>query len=192
MELLTYADQAVELVNMAERGTGRPDRLATDEDVLELLPAGWQVTPAAARSGLEELRDARPRLRRVFDEAASGHDTRAIQTLNRLLYDFPAALSISDHATGGGWHLHLLDRDAGPARRYVTGAAVGLAYTIAERGLDRLGVCCATPCRSVFVDTTTNASRRYCSERCATRANVAAHRARKRDSSQISSQGAAS
>jgi predicted RNA-binding Zn ribbon-like protein len=184
MELLTYADQAVELVNTAERGTGRPDRLATDQDVLELLPAEWQVTAAAARRGLEELRDARPRLRRVFDEAASGHGTRAIQVLNRLLGDFPAALSISDHTAGdhttSGWHLHLLDRDAGPARRYVTGAAVGLAYTIAERGLNRLGICCATPCRSVFVDTTTNGSRRYCSERCATRANVAAHRARKR------------
>jgi predicted RNA-binding Zn ribbon-like protein len=179
MDLLTYADRAVELINTAERGTGRPDRLATDEDVLELLPPGWAVTPAAAHAGLEELRDARPRLRRVFDEAASGRETRAIQALNRLLGDFPAAMSISDHSTSG-WHLHLLDREAGPARQYVTGAALGLAYTIAERGLDRLGICCATPCRSVFVDTSTNASRRYCSERCATRANVAAHRARKR------------
>jgi predicted RNA-binding Zn ribbon-like protein len=180
MDMLTYADRAVELVNTAEGATGRPDRLATDDDVLDLLPQAWAVTPAAAHSGLEELREARPRLRRVFDEAASGRETRAIQALNRLLGDFPAAMSISDHSTTDGWHLHLLDPEAGPARQYVTGAALGLAYTIAHRGLDRLGICCATPCRSVFVDTTTNASRRYCSERCATRANVAAHRARRR------------
>ncbi|NEE27579.1 CGNR zinc finger domain-containing protein, partial [Streptomyces sp. SID7982] len=31
------------------------------------------------------------------------------------------------------------------------------------------------------LDTSTNRSRRYCSDRCATRANVAAYRARKRE-----------
>ncbi len=36
------------------------------------------------------------------------------------------------------------------------------------------------PCRNAYLDTSTNRSRRYCSDRCATRANVAAYRARKR------------
>ena len=180
MDLLTYADRAVALVNTAEPGTGRPDRLATGEDVLDLLPAAWTVSSTAATSGLPELRGARPRLRRVFDEAAAGRGRRAVQVLNRMLSDFPVSVSISDHATNG-WHMHLADEDSGPARRFLAEAAVGLAYTVAERGLDRLGICCAVPCRSVFVDTTTNISRRYCSDRCATRANVAAYRARKRE-----------
>jgi hypothetical protein len=33
----------------------------------------------------------------------------------------------------------------------------------------------------VFIDTSTNRSRRYCSDRCATRANVAAYRARRKE-----------
>ena len=35
--------------------------------------------------------------------------------------------------------------------------------------------------REVFIDTSTNRSRRYCSDRCATRANVAAYRARRKE-----------
>ena len=46
--------------------------------------------------------------------------------------------------------------------------------------MDRLGLCEAPPCRNAYLDTSTNRSRRYCSDRCATRANVAAYRARKR------------
>ncbi|WP_141743598.1 CGNR zinc finger domain-containing protein, partial [Streptomyces abyssalis] len=40
-----------------------------------------------------------------------------------------------------------------------------------------------------YLDTSTNRSRRYCSDRCATRANVAAYRARKRLASQDSNDG---
>ena len=178
MKLLAYADRAVALVNTDDHGTGR-DRLQSSDDVCRLLPQGWRVTPTAASAGLDELREARPRLRRVFELAATGRVERATEALNKLLCDFPVSASISDHADGD-WHLHLTEEPHGLARSYVTGAAFGLAYTIAERGPDRLGLCEALPCRAVFVDTTTNSSRRYCSDRCATRANVAAYRARKR------------
>ena len=178
MKLLTYADRAVALVNTVDHGTGR-DRLQSGDDVCRLLPEGWQVTGTAAEAGLDELREARPRLRRVFELAAAGRTERATEALNKLLGDFPVSATISDHADGD-WHLHLADEPHGPARSYVTGAAFGLACTVAERGPERLGLCEALPCRAVFVDTTTNGSRRYCSDRCATRANVAAYRARRR------------
>ncbi|WP_344660233.1 CGNR zinc finger domain-containing protein [Catenulispora subtropica] len=178
MEILAYADRAVELVNTDVPGADR-DYLSSEQDVRRLLPAAWTITRQAAEDGLRELREVRPRLRRVFEQAAAGNGRSAVQAVNKLLGDFPASLSISDH-DDDGWHMHLADADSGPARRFVTGAALGLAYTIAERGPERLGVCEATPCRAVFVDTTTNSSRRYCSDRCATRANVAAYRARKR------------
>ncbi|WP_194894356.1 CGNR zinc finger domain-containing protein [Catenulispora pinisilvae] len=177
MKLLTYADRAVALVNTDDHGTGQ-DYLQCGDDVCRLLPDGWRVSHTVAEAGLPELREARPRLRRVFELAATGRVERATDALNKLLCDFPVSASISDHTTG--WHLHLSDEPQGPARSYVTGAAFGLAYTIAERGPERLGLCDALPCRAVFVDTTTNSSRRYCSDRCATRANVAAYRARKR------------
>lgn len=50
--------------------------------------------------------------------------------------------------------------------------------TIAERGPEHLGACSTAPCRQVYVDTSTNTSRRYCSDHRATRANVTAYRAR--------------
>ena len=178
MEILAYADRAVELVNTDLPGSAG-DRLRCEQDVRRLLPDGWAVSRAAAEEGLRVLRAVRPRLRLIFEHAAAGQGRNAVQGVNKLLSDYPASLSISDH-DDDGWHLHLADVESGPARRYVTGAALGLAYTIAERGPERLGVCEATPCRAVFVDTTTNSSRRYCSDRCATRANVAAYRARKR------------
>ena len=57
---------------------------------------------------------------------------------------------------------------------------MGLAFHLTAHGVDRLGLCEAAPCRNAYLDTSTNRSRRYCSDRCATRANVAAYRARKR------------
>ncbi|GAA2063889.1 CGNR zinc finger domain-containing protein [Catenulispora yoronensis] len=178
MEILAYAERAVDLVNTEIPGADQ-DSLRSEQDLRRLLPATWTVSHKAAEDGLRELRAVRPRLRRIFEQAAAGHGRSAVQAVNKLLVDFPASLSISDH-DDDGWHMHLADAESGPARRFVTGAALGLAYTIAERGPERLGVCEATRCRAVFVDTTTNSSRRYCSDRCATRANVAAYRARKR------------
>jgi predicted RNA-binding Zn ribbon-like protein len=58
---------------------------------------------------------------------------------------------------------------------------MGLAVHLTEHGVARLGICQAAPCRNAYLDTSTNRSRRYCSDRCATRANVAAYRARKRE-----------
>ena len=42
----------------------------------------------------------------------------------------------------------------------------------------------AEDCQDVFVDTSPNRSRRYCSDRCSSRANVAAYRARRRAEAQ--------
>ena len=45
---------------------------------------------------------------------------------------------------------------------------------------DRLKICAAADCANVFVDESRNRSRRWCSERCSGRVNVAAFRSRKR------------
>jgi predicted RNA-binding Zn ribbon-like protein len=51
-----------------------------------------------------------------------------------------------------------------------------------DLGADRFGTCTAAGCTDVFLDTTRNRSRRFCSERCATRSHVAALRSRRRAS----------
>ena len=76
-----------------------------------------------------------------------------------------------------------------PARRHrassvaellVGESLLGLATLVCDLGPTRLGVCSAAPCTNVYVDTSPNQSRRYCSDRCSSRANVAAYRARQR------------
>ncbi|WP_442935091.1 CGNR zinc finger domain-containing protein [Micromonospora sp. CPCC 206061] len=44
----------------------------------------------------------------------------------------------------------------------------------------RLGQCQAHGCEAVYVDTTRNASRRYCNASCTARAKVATYRSRRR------------
>ena len=61
------------------------------------------------------------------------------------------------------------------------GRLLGLASVVCELGPTRLGVCSAAPCTNAYVDTSPNQSRRYCSDRCSSRANVAAYRARQRE-----------
>jgi predicted RNA-binding Zn ribbon-like protein len=57
---------------------------------------------------------------------------------------------------------------------------MGLSQVVVQHGWQRLGVCAAEGCDDVYVDTSRNASRRYCSNTCASRSTVAAYRARRR------------
>ncbi|MEQ4725163.1 CGNR zinc finger domain-containing protein [Nonomuraea sp. B19D2] len=120
-----------------------------------------------------ELRGLRDELAAVFD--AADDEPAAVERLNALLVRYPVRPQLTDH-DGRGWHLHLADDDA-------AGAVMGLAAVVAELGVDRLGRCQEPRCRRAFLDTSSNRSRRYCSPRCASRANVAAFRARQRDGS---------
>ena len=118
-------------------------------------------------------------LREVFDAAADGAPRTAVAALNALLDAYPIRPRLTAH-DGGPWHLHLA-ADGSPADE-LGAAALGLAQFAGEHGIDRLGRCAATDCARVYLDTSTNRSRRYCGERCAGRANVAAYRARRRAS----------
>jgi predicted RNA-binding Zn ribbon-like protein len=56
------------------------------------------------------------------------------------------------------------------ADKYAAGAAMGLAVQLSELGVNRFGTCQAQPCQGVFIDTTADRTRRYCSDECAKRA----------------------
>jgi predicted RNA-binding Zn ribbon-like protein len=183
VELAYYADYAVRLVNTEEpeRGT---DALTSVEAVRDLFgeshAAGRVVDADVAR-----LRAVRTRLRGVFESADEGDQVRAVDLLNALLLEFPVSPQVSGHdylddAGRPAWHLHLAEQAANATASYSATACMGLAVQLTSLGVDRLGICQAAPCRNAYVDTSTNRSRRYCSDRCATRANVAAYRARKR------------
>jgi len=76
--------------------------------------------------------------------------------------------------------MHVTGRNASASAEYTSGAIWGLASWLCEYGSARFGVCADERCGNVYLDTSSNCCRRFCSERCATRSHVAAHRARKR------------
>ena len=96
-----------------------------------------------------------------------------------MLAKHPVTPYIAGHDSQS-WHLHVSDRASSVADLLVAEALMGLAVVVCDFGATRPGVCQASGCDDVFVDTSPNRSRRYCSERCSSRANVAAYRARRK------------
>lgn len=179
MDLTTYAELAVQLVNTADRHRPEHERLGDLEALREFLRNRPHLRPRVTRQDLDGMRALRAELREVFESAAREDGGDAIERLNALLVQHPVHPQISGHE-GQPWHLHLTESGS-VTDQYAAQAAMGLAILVTTLGVDRLGICQSAPCREVFLDTSTNRSRRYCSERCASRANVAAYRARQRD-----------
>jgi predicted RNA-binding Zn ribbon-like protein len=190
VELAYYSDYAVRLVNSEEPGRNK-DSLTSVEAVRALFGVNASAARRATDADVTRFRSVRARLRAVFEAADSGDETLAVDLLNSLLLEFPVSPQISGHTASNErkgrdddgrplWHMHLADHPSNATAGYAAIAAMGLAFHLTSYGVDRLGLCEAAPCRNAYLDTSTNRSRRYCSDRCATRANVAAYRARKR------------
>lgn len=184
MELAHYSDYAVRLVN-TEEPVREKDTLTSVEAVRRLFGASQQAARRATEADVSRFRGVRARLRAVFTAADEGEETRAVDLLNSLMLEYPVSPQISGHDFRDDdgrplWHMHLADHPSNATAGYAAIAAMGLAFHLTTHGVDRLGLCQAAPCRNAYLDTSTNRSRRYCSDRCATRANVAAYRARKR------------
>lgn len=165
-----YAHRAVALVN---------SDLADVTDLREIyVETGWSRIEAQERD-LSVFRRVQKRLREVFDHGAARRDADAVVGLNSLLDTYPVQPNISGHDSSD-WHMHVSGRGAGASAEYLAGAVWGLAVWLCEFGSERFGVCADDRCGNVYLDTSSNCCRRFCSERCATRSHVAAHRARKR------------
>ncbi|MCB5908721.1 CGNR zinc finger domain-containing protein [Streptomyces pinistramenti] len=184
MELAYYSDYAVRLVNTEQPERGG-DTLTSVDAVRDLFGVAQGAARRATDSDVTRLRAVRARLRAVFEAADAGDEVLAVDLLNALMMEFPVSPQISGHEYRDedgrpDWHMHIADQAANATAGFTATACMGLAFHLTELGVDRLGICEARPCRNVYLDTSTNRSRRYCSDRCATRANVAAYRARKR------------
>ena len=177
VDLTTYAELAVRLANTAAYDDDNTDKLTT-MDGLRALVADRQHLNGGTRSDLEALRELRSEFRQIFEACAAGNGADAADRLNSLMIQHPVHPQLSGH-DGQPWHVHFTDSGS-VADKYAAGAAMGLAVRITDLGIERFGVCQAPPCLGVFIDTTTNRSRRYCSDRCMSRANVTAFRARRR------------
>ncbi|WP_019884108.1 CGNR zinc finger domain-containing protein [Streptomyces purpureus] len=126
----------------------------------------------------QELRAA---VREIADVLTESDTDRAAEALNALLAARAAPPRLSRH-DGHPWHLHT-DRgdDAGWGSWFLASSALALARILTEYGRATWGACAAPGCATLFLGTGPGSPRRYCSTTCATRARVAAHRRRGRE-----------
>jgi predicted RNA-binding Zn ribbon-like protein len=146
---------------------------APADQLVEALRASGMSISALSPAEAVELGEWARRLRAVF--AAPDPDT-GVDLVNRLLADSACRPYISRH-DGKPAHLHYASEDADGAERVRAYTAGGLAHLLCEDP-SRLGLCASEGCSTVFVDTSRNGRRRFCSTRCATRVHVAEHRRR--------------
>ena len=176
MDYDTYGSTAVELaidLANADRDAG-PDWAtaflrAHDEwfspgSVLDLSPD--ETGQAATTADL---------VRAVAVARSEGEVMDRLNALLALAHPKPYA---TDH--DGALHLHYARPDAPLLEQLTTTVAMGLSQVVVQHGWQRIGVCSAEGCDDVYVDTSRNASRRYCSNTCASRSTVAAYRARRK------------
>ncbi|GAA4696241.1 CGNR zinc finger domain-containing protein [Phytohabitans rumicis] len=172
MNFDAYARTAVDLVNASLDELDSLRGLFNEEN-------SWMAAEVVERD-LAIFRRAQKRLRDVFEFGTSGRDADAVTELNTLLETFPVQPRISGH-DANDWHMHVTSRGASVSSEYLAGAVWGLSVWLCEYGSARFGVCADERCGNVYLDTSSNNCRRFCSERCATRSHVAAHRARKKE-----------
>jgi predicted RNA-binding Zn ribbon-like protein len=169
VDFVRYAEQAAALVNADLADADGLARLVEDRPHAQAELGDRDVV--VLRRFVKELRP-------VFEASNDREEQAVVDRLNELLAKHPVTPYISGH--GKGWHMHVADQHTSVPDVLVAESLMGLSTLVCELGANRLGVCDATPCTDVFVDTSPNRSRRYCSDRCSSRANVAAYRARQR------------
>lgn len=180
---VTFDSHIENLVGVAARLVNRltaghdGGRAVTAPDAAHLVQAaaealGGESRPTRAQA--TALASAAAEMRQVF--AAPG-SASAAATVNALMAGAGARPQL-DPLPGGGWHLHFHGADDTLATGWIAGCATALALAQGSSLAGRLGVCEADRCDRVYVDTSRNSSKRFCSLTCQNRTKAAAHRAR--------------
>lgn len=178
-------DQAVALVNTLTGGEAHGRAYPAPRGA-ELSEAVEAAVPRAASSlprtmdatEAEYLADAAERMREVFQAVQDGDLDTAATTVNDLLRVSGARPHL-DRREGEPWRLHFHGADESFAAGSTAACATALALAVGGSLAGRLGVCRADRCDRVYVDTSRNAARQFCSTACQNRTKAAAFRARK-------------
>jgi predicted RNA-binding Zn ribbon-like protein len=172
MDISGYRSDGVGLAVALVNGVYDPAVDESEAVDAALLHYGVINRPLSARER-SAVRTWAEHLHAVF---AAGTATEAAHLLNQLLDVVVTHPYITDH--GGQLHLHYAPAEAAALHRVQASTSMALAIVLCDYGMSRLGVCRAADCDCVYVDVSRNAQRRFCSESCANRTNVAAFRAR--------------
>jgi predicted RNA-binding Zn ribbon-like protein len=157
------------------------------------VPPAGDDRAEAARQALNADGVARPRpltaveageltavageLRTVFEALAGGNVDGAAERVNQLLARTGAHPYLDRH-DGEPWHLHYHGTKKNLATGWAAGCAAGLAVVLGGPHWRRLGMCTAPRCDRVYVDTSRNGTRRFCSTACQNRVKAALFRER--------------
>ena len=135
--------------------------------------------PRPSRAATDRLAALAPELRAVFAAADAADLDAAAARVNALIEATSPRPQLDRDGTGA-YRLHFHGPDDSFDRGWAAGIAAGLAIALGSDLAGRLGVCAAPACDRVYVDTSRNGGRRFCSSRCQSRVKAAAHRARRR------------
>ncbi|HEX3779945.1 MAG TPA: CGNR zinc finger domain-containing protein [Pseudonocardiaceae bacterium] len=181
---------AVDTVNVLAPGWSRgrqylpPTGAELDEQVRAALAGGSRRGDLPILDGqLAELAELLTELRVMFFLLDAEDLDGACELLNKMISDLAAVPTLSRH-DGEPWHLHFHAPDAAWAAGWAGSMATGLAMVLGSPMHDRLGVCSAPACDRVYVDTSRNGARRFCSTACQNRVKAATFRERERQREQ--------
>ncbi|MCD5312388.1 CGNR zinc finger domain-containing protein [Kineosporia babensis] len=161
---------AADLVNLA---LATPWTAEQAENTLRKHDIRW---PELNRASSDALREWAQRVRHVFE--VTDPEQRCL-LINELLEEGSAGVHLTTH-DGLRPHLHFTPDENDVVSRVKAVTAGGLAMFTVESEGQRLGVCLRAGCGTVFVDTSRNGRRAYCSTRCGNSDAVLRHRTSRR------------
>ncbi len=187
MDLTSYAELAVRLVNSAAGVDSETDQLGSTDACRAFVGDYPLLRGPWTHHDLDALRMLRTELTAIFAAAAERDHATAAERLNALLVQYPVRPTLVRHDRSR-WHLHL-DASGSVSDRYAAGAITSVATTAAQFGMNHLGICAIPDCRAVFIDTSASRPGRYCIKHCASKANVTALRNHRRSAAGYSAAG---
>ena len=173
----TYSGGAVlatDLVNTYEV-FAREEQLGSVEALTDFAADHGFDTRNVTTTDLEQLRTARPSLRSAM---LSNNEEEAVTVLNDLLATAqpkPRLVTSPD----GEWIFAYADPKAGLADQILAKATAEVLNEIRNDRLRWFSTCASSTCEDVFIDSSRNHSRRYCTpDVCGNREAQRAHRSR--------------
>jgi predicted RNA-binding Zn ribbon-like protein len=168
--------EALEAAMMLANSELKRDAFTTVQALMDFCRRhGYAGESLCTRAELETVRAIRPRLY----ELLSAQRDDAVNLVNGILADFRARPRLVRNDTLD-WHIcAVVDHDT-LASRILVETAMAMTNVITADEMGRLGVCIADGCYGLFLDSSRNRSRRYCSTACANREAVAAYRGRQK------------
>lgn len=178
VNLASFAELAVRLVNSGV-GDADADPLRSCEAFREFVAGRPFLAVPVTQHDLDRLKLLRAELATVFTSAAEGTEHAAVDRLNALMTVNPVHPVLVEH-DGEPWHIHLSESGS-VTDRYAAASVISMALLLSQLGADRLGICAIASCDRVFIDGSSNKSRRYCAAHSAARGNVTSLGRQRRD-----------